>query len=1155
IDAAVATLQAAGLSAKRLPVACGFHSPVVAGARDRLAGELERATFHAPRLPVFSNATAAPYPDDPAAVRELLAGHLVKPVRFTEQIQAMHQAGARVFVEVGPKGVLTGLTQQILADRPHIAAAIDQPGRHGVTALQQALAALLAHGVRIDLMRLYERRPLRRLSLANLVDETRSKPLPATTWLINGAYARPLAEAKRVPEPYAIPAALPVMAPAPGTPGIAPPADAAAPFAAAALPGAPFVPAAPTQPEASPAAHPAADDVIAGFQRMMAQFLETQRVVMQAYLEGRSATEPIPGLAPPIDALTATRAPAPTLVPMPIATPASAPAPIPAPVVAAAPPAVAPAKLEVVAAGPDRAAILAALVAIAAERTGYPTDMIATDADIEADLGIDSIKRDEILGALQRELPAATATPLQAAMETLTRARTLAAIAERAADAIGTVVVPAASAPVTTAATAPTAAPAAAPVAGPSPTDLLQTLVRIAAERTGYPADMIAVDADIEADLGIDSIKRVEILGALQRDLPAGMAPALQAAMESLTRARTLEAIARQVGAAAGTAAPSPAPAAAASASGPPAPSPAGPGSPGMTRAEVLARLVAIAAERTGYPADMIAVDADIEADLGIDSIKRVEILGALQRDLPETVAQRMQAAMESLTRARTLAAIATEALAAASPARRPAPAPAAPVATAAPAATGATPMPASLAAPAPVAARAAKSAGGPLARYLLRAVEGAPNADPARQPALRGARLVITDDERGVARHLADRLNGLGAETYLMRVASIEGGDGVDLADPQATTDAVARLQEDFGSLTGIVHLLPLRGDAGCALGEPDRFRRRTGLEVKGLFHLLRAARADLKAAGARGLVVAATGQGGRFGLLPGTPLFPAGAGVAGLLKTLALESPALLVKSIDLDPTADAAGLALATAGEIQAGDPEIEVGLDAGRRYVVRPVIAPLAAPGAAENLPELGTDSVILVTGGARGITAEVTVDLARRLRPTLVVVGRSAEPPAQEAAATAAYETPAELRPVLMAALKAAGATVTPAAVDRALALLQHERDARRGLAALRAAGARVRYLACDVRDPRAVGALLDRIDSEYHRLDGVVHGAGLIEDRLIEDKEPESFARVFDTKVDSAYALLSGLRLDRLRFFAAFTSVAGRFGNRGQADY
>ena len=78
--------------------------------------------------------------------------------------------------------------------------------------------------------------------------------------------------------------------------------------------------------------------------------------------------------------------------------------------------------------------------------------------------------------------------------------------------------------------------------------------------------------------------------------------------------------------------------------------------------------------------------------------------------------------------------------------------------------------------------------------------------------------------------------------------------------------------------------------------------------------------------------------------------------------------------------------------------------------------------------------------------------------------------------------------------------------------------------------------------------------LVDSIYAERGRIDGVIHGAGLIEDKLIAQKTTESFDRVFDTKVQSALTLAKKLRGDT-RFIAFFSSVSGAFGNRGQTDY
>src|SRR5205823_3805377 len=95
-----------GIAAKRIPVACAFHSPLIAPAVDTLDAALRGRDMRSPAFPVWANSSAAPYPADPAEIRRVLAGQVAAPVRFVAQIEAMYEAGARTFVESGPGRVL-----------------------------------------------------------------------------------------------------------------------------------------------------------------------------------------------------------------------------------------------------------------------------------------------------------------------------------------------------------------------------------------------------------------------------------------------------------------------------------------------------------------------------------------------------------------------------------------------------------------------------------------------------------------------------------------------------------------------------------------------------------------------------------------------------------------------------------------------------------------------------------------------------------------------------------------------------------------------------------------------------------------------------------------------------------------------------------------
>ncbi|MBM4367021.1 MAG: acyltransferase domain-containing protein, partial [Deltaproteobacteria bacterium] len=148
VEAAMARLDAAGLRCTRLPVATAFHSPIVAPAADTFADYLRGLSLGAPSFPVFSNTTAAPHAGDLAPA---LGAHLRSPVRWVEQIEAMYAAGARVFVEVGPGGVLSGLVGRILKGKPHLAVSLETKGREGLEAFLGALGRLVTNGLDLDL--------------------------------------------------------------------------------------------------------------------------------------------------------------------------------------------------------------------------------------------------------------------------------------------------------------------------------------------------------------------------------------------------------------------------------------------------------------------------------------------------------------------------------------------------------------------------------------------------------------------------------------------------------------------------------------------------------------------------------------------------------------------------------------------------------------------------------------------------------------------------------------------------------------------------------------------------------------------------------------------------------------------------------------------
>jgi polyketide-type polyunsaturated fatty acid synthase PfaA len=189
---------------------------------------------------------------------------------------------------------------------------------------------------------------------------------------------------------------------------------------------------------------------------------------------------------------------------------------------------------------------------------------------------------------------------------------------------------PAAPAPVPTKPAAARPSPQAAPVAMPAVAiapaiDAAEIVRSIVSDKTGYPPDMLDADMDLEGELGVDSIKQVEILSALRDRLPH--LPEIEP--ERLVELRTISAIAAMISAAS----PGITPTAAIS---PAAPAPASAAKGTLSGPAISADVIrALIADKTGYPADMLEDDMDLEGELGVDSIKQVEILSALRDQYP----------------------------------------------------------------------------------------------------------------------------------------------------------------------------------------------------------------------------------------------------------------------------------------------------------------------------------------------------------------------------------------------------------------------------------------------------------------------------------------------------------------------------------------
>ncbi|MGJ0509385.1 MAG: SDR family NAD(P)-dependent oxidoreductase [Methylocystis sp.] len=923
IEAAAAALKTRGLRVVLLPIGTAFHSPAMEGARKALAKKLEKFTFLQPRIPVFSNTTARPYPESDAEIRSLLARHIREPVRFVEEIEKLHEAGARLFVEVGPGQVMTGLVNRILADKPHAALAVDSPSRPGWLQLSHLLAEAYTLGCPIDLQKWFARRAFVEHTPEDALRESRAAAEPGPmVWRINGGRATPWREAVKKTRKSAVRAA------AAQEPALS--RGAAAPAAA-------------------------------------------------MYDDARSKTHLAPVTTPRGDRNDVN----------------------------------------------DKARPLLAEPSQLAQIQSNIEQFIALQRDQQATLRDFIALQNRLLSAGKEQAitPASLGVPPIPTLPCFA-----AAIPTEEAEAFSTV-----------APEPPTTAPASpAPdkrqdrqeegAEWASPEQFRADLIRAVSERTGYPEDMLDPKADMEADLGIDSIKRIEVFSELKDRYDFMTGRDEEAVYDELSGLKTLDGIVAWYG-----------------------------------------------RQREGKPDQPRESKAD-----------------RLAPAAPAAISEAVE--LETAT------------------------------------------------------------APGPVERLVLRPIMA--DLIPAQAEDERGAGgAVLFFGPPSPAR---DALaTALGKDGHVTLLATPAGrtralGDGrfeADARDEAAMQELRALIGSENHPPVGalILHL----GLESARDGDAHADDARTAFLVAKTFET------DLRdaAASGDGWLLTVTGMDGQFGLGGTGEFAPEAASVHGVAKSLAREWPGVRVKCLDVDPAlpADAAAAALLAEWRGRDGDASVEVGLSTQGRWRLELAAEPLARPDL--SALDLDSDSVLLVTGGARGVTASVALAIARAYRPKMVVVGTSPLP-SEEDESTRNVEDREALKRIFIDRMRAGEPeNASPARVQAAVDRLIKDREIRANLAGMRAAGAEVDYCAVDVGDEDAFGRLIDETYEKWGHIEGVIHGAGIIQDGLARQKKLESFDAVYSTKVAAARVLARKLRPEFLRFLLFFSSVAARFGNSGQTDY
>jgi len=865
---------------------------------------------------------------------------------------------------------------------------------------------------------------------------------------------------------------------------------------------------------------------------------------------------------------------------------APAPAPAPKP---AAPPAPAPEAKPALSADPVKERVLA----LVAQITGYPTDMLDPELDLEADLGVDTVKQAEVFASIRQAYNIERDDKLKL-REFPTLAHVIGFVHQKRPDLAETKVaapVQAASARVAAAPMAAAAVPAFAPATDP----VKERILALVVEKTGYPADMLDPELDLEADLGVDTVKQAELFAAIRQVYSIERDDKLK-----LRDFPTLGHIVRFVyDRRPDLAVPAPvAPAAAPIAVASPAPAPA----PQPAADAILEKVLEIVAEKTGYPKDMLDLDLDLEADLGIDTVKQAEMFAAIRqayhierdpnlklRDFP-TLAHVIQFARER------------------SGAVAPAPPPESALATDAikekvlEIVAEKTGYPKDMLDPdldleADLGIDTVKQA--EMFAEIRKAydIERDPNLKLRDFPTL--AHVIQFARDRAPSQTQASEASqspALGPDPQHLRVprpaprapASFDAANAVPRRVPVPVLRPALNLCNPTSVSLGPgvrVLLMPDKGGVAEALSEqlralgvevlsPDAqgdgtihgvywlpalddegnlrdmdlaaWHEALRVRVKSLYTTMRALYVQAP------FLVSATRLGGRHGYDAAGAVAPMGGAVVGFTKAYKQEKRDVLVKAVDFEVQRDATEVARTLILETLRDPGAVEVGHQMGERFTIT-----LAEQPAADGQPgmTLGPDSVFVVTGAAGSIVSAITADLAAAAGGTFYLLDMVPEPAAGNPDLARFVSDKDALKRDLFARIQARGERATPALVEKELAGLERAQAARSAIDAVKAAGGTAHYLSVNLTDGEAVARAIEQVRTRSGRIDVLLHAAGIERSHFLPDKDPREFDLVFDVKSNGWFHLLRAIGDLPLGATVAFSSIAGRFGNGGQTDY
>lgn len=533
---------------------------------------------------------------------------------------------------------------------------------------------------------------------------------------------------------------------------------------------------------------------------------------------------------------------------------------------------------------------------------------------------------------------------------------------------------------------------------------------------------------------------------------------------------------------------------------------------PRPTADDVRTALLDALCEATGYPAEVIDPDMDLEADLGIDSVKQMQALG--------TVAERVGIQPESLdlSQARTLRQI-VECLEHAEP-------------TAPRRQDGR---------PADEGPHAAEDASG-VKRFVPQIIYKPLADDPGLTDWSDAACLFIRSSDHELDESIRQTLQPLFREVHATTADEIIDSG----THPTVESGTPVRMILDCHSFHDGIPSFGQRSEAWMRIVR-ERYARTFRLSQI-LYPLIEHAEDGMA-------WLSVTGTGGVSGAGSKGKGDPLDALDTGFYKSLGKELRNLQVKTMDVDSPDDVPGAILDEVRHYRQ-DQDCEMGYLHGRRHVVRVIPMQMRQEHAIRRqLPE-GT--VAFFSGGSRGIALECAKALADdQPRINVVVTGRSdVDDPRAQRWLRLSDEEWAQAKPDFIREVKRKDPSLGAIALSEEYDRIGHIRILARNLRTAVSARRNLHYIPCDIADAQSTEDAVHKARRQWGDLSLVVHAAGLESFGRLPGKTLDRTMRSIAVKLGGFINLYHATKDEpSLTAFVSFGSVSGRFGMDGQVDY